>query len=99
MSYVGHNVRRRTYLNNWNNKCILAPEVTKKNFILLFDIPRGSSNLQRKVNRKLHKANAEKIQHSVWKSKNLSDLMKIAQTIKQEGGRATILKEDIVAVY
>lgn len=71
----------------------------KKNFLIMFDIPEVKGNLKRRVNRKLHKINAEIIQQSVWKSKDLNNLMQIASTIKHEGGQVTILKEEIIVDY
>lgn len=71
----------------------------RKDFILMFDIPRKNGTLKRSINRKLHRINAKMIQKSVWKSNNLNDLVQIASTIKQEGGQATILKEDVVVPY
>lgn len=68
-----------------------------KSFILLFDIPRENGNLKRWVNRKLNKDNAKMIQKSVWKSKNLNNLMQIASIIKQKGGQSIILKEEVIA--
>ncbi len=68
-------------------------------FILIFDIPHGKESFRRTINRKLHRMKIIKLQQSVWKSNNLNDLMQIASTIKQEGGRATILKEENVVSY
>jgi CRISPR-associated endonuclease Cas2 len=67
-----------------------------ESFILIFDIPRKSQTLKRQVNRKLHQIKAKMLQHSVWKSRNLADLVKIASKIKKEGGEVTILKEDVI---
>lgn len=69
---------------------------TVEKFILIFDIPKKSQTLKRNVNRKLHSINAEKIQHSVWKSDNLSNLVKIASEIKNNGGNVKVLKEDLI---
>ena len=62
-------------------------------------MPLGKRTLARKIQRKLNKINAEIMQQSVWKSKDLSGLLEIASVIKQEGGQATILKEDVVGSY
>jgi len=71
----------------------------RKFFIIIFDVPLGKRTLARKIQRKLNKINAEVMQQSVWKSKDLPRLLEIASLIKQEGGQATILKEDIVGSY
>ena len=71
----------------------------RKFFIIIFDVPLGKRTLARKIQRKLNKINAEVMQQSVWKSKDLSGLLEIASVIKQEGGQATILKEDVVGSY
>jgi len=71
----------------------------RKFFIIIFDVPLGKRTLARKIQRKLNKINAEIMQQSVWKSKDLPRLLEIASLIKQEGGQATILKEDIVGSY
>lgn len=71
----------------------------RKNFIVIFDIPLDKKSLARKIQRKLNKMDAEMIQQSVWKSKDLHKLSEIASIIKQEGGQSTILKEDIVVPY
>jgi CRISPR-associated endonuclease Cas2 len=65
-------------------------------FLLIFDIPRSKMQLKRKVNRILHKTNAEFVQQSVWRSEDLESLRKVAEKIKSEGARASILKEEIV---
>jgi len=71
----------------------------RKFFIIIFDVPLGKRTLARKIQRKLNKINAEVMQQSVWKSKDLPRLLEIASLIKQEGGQATILKEDVVGSY
>lgn len=65
-------------------------------FLLIFDIPEERASLKRKVNRILHRNNAEFVQQSVWRSENLEILRRIADKIKSEGARASILKEEIV---
>jgi len=70
--------------------------VKNENFILIFDISRKDGTLKRKINRKLHRIKAEKIQHSVWKSESLTDLVKVASEIKNNGGNVRVLKEDLI---
>ncbi len=64
--------------------------------ILIFDIPKGQTILNVKVNRKLKEIGAEKVQNSVWKSDNLKELMKIAIWIRNAGGEAKILEENVI---
>jgi CRISPR/Cas system-associated endoribonuclease Cas2 len=65
-------------------------------YIILFDIPRGQTILNVKVNRLLNKISAEKMQNSVWRAENLQELTRIALWIKNAGGKATILEEKII---
>jgi CRISPR/Cas system-associated endoribonuclease Cas2 len=65
-------------------------------FLLIFDIPEEKTSLKRRINRALHKSNAEFVQQSVWRSKDLESLRKVAEKIRSEGARASILKEEIV---
>lgn len=64
--------------------------------MLIFDIPKGETILNVKVNRKLKSIGAEKVQNSVWKSDNLKELMRIAIWIRNCGGAAQILEENII---
>lgn len=65
-------------------------------YLLIFDIPKGSTILNVKVNRLLKYIGAEKIQNSVWRSDNLKELTKIVIWIRNAGGKAQILEEIIV---
>ncbi len=67
-----------------------------KIFILVFDIPRDEPVVKLKVNRNLHKIKAVKVQHSVWSSNELKELIDIATFIKNSGGSARILEEKLV---
>ena len=64
--------------------------------VLMFDIPREMNTLEKRINRELHKMGAEMMQHSVWKSEDISELMKIALEIKRSGGSARILEERFI---
>lgn len=64
--------------------------------VIIFDIPGDEKILNVKVNRKLKSIGAEKVQNSVWKSENLKELMKIAIWIRNVGGDAKILEENII---
>lgn len=65
-------------------------------YILIYDIPSGEKVLQVKINRMLHTIDAEKVQHSIWRSERLNDLKEIAKIIKQKGGIVNILEEKII---
>jgi len=65
-------------------------------FLLIFDIPGSKMWLKRKVNRILHRSNAEFVQQSVWRSEDLESLRKIAEKIKSGGARASILRENVI---
>ncbi len=64
--------------------------------ILIFDLPREETTLNVKINRTLKSIGAEKIQNSVWKSENLKELMKIALWVRNVGGEAKILEENVI---
>jgi len=65
-------------------------------FLLVFDIPKSRESLKRKINRMLHEANATLIQKSVWKSEKIETLKRIAEELRKEGARATVLEEKIL---
>ncbi len=65
-------------------------------FVLLFDVPFEERALARKVQRDLGRMGARMLQQSVWKSKNLQDLIDIAIFIKKAGGDARILEEKFI---
>lgn len=67
-----------------------------KDFILMFDIPKELNRVEVRVWRDLNKINAEKIQHSLWKSNKLKELIDIATFIKNSGGTARILEEKLI---
>lgn len=64
--------------------------------VLIFDIPREMNTIEKRINRELHGISAEMMQHSVWRSNDISELMKIATEIKKSGGRALILEERFI---
>jgi CRISPR-associated endonuclease Cas2 len=49
-------------------------KLVRKMWLLIFDIPNSKEKLQRKINRMLHKLQANCVQKSVWKSENLEIL-------------------------
>lgn len=65
-------------------------------YLIIYDIPREYKVLQVTINRALKKIKAEKFQHSVWESESLSELKTIANTIRANKGRASILEKRIV---
>jgi len=67
-----------------------------KDMILLFDIPREERRIELKIWRELKRLDAKMVQHSVWKSGKLQDLIDIATFIKKSGGSATILEEKLI---
>lgn len=64
--------------------------------ILIFNIPRENRLLELKVNRELKAIGAKMLQHSVWKSENLKQLILMATRIKAQGGKASILEEKFI---
>ena len=72
-------------------KYLLAIKMAE--FILVFDVPRELDVERKRINLELKRINAEMIQFSVWRSKNLKELISIASFIKKIGGKAFILKE------
>lgn len=67
-----------------------------KEFVLIYDVPREPTRVETKVWRDLSKLGAKRLQHSVWKSYKLKDLIEIATFIKKSGGQATILEEKLI---
>jgi hypothetical protein len=67
-----------------------------KDVVFIFDIPKKENTAKVKVWRDLNKMHAKKIQHSVWKSDDLKNLIDIASFIKKSGGHAIILEEKLI---
>lgn len=68
-----------------------------KEFVLIFDLPKESHSEYVKVWRDLNKIdNIKKVQHSVWKSEKINELIDIATFIKKSGGHAMILEEKLI---
>lgn len=68
-------------------------EDNEREFILIFDIPRELNTLKVQVWRELQRSSCEMIQFSIWKSRNLKQLIDIASWIKRSGGKSSILEE------
>jgi hypothetical protein len=67
-----------------------------RNYILIYDLPRSNKSIFVKINRLLHRIDAEKIQHSVWRSDKLENLKDIAELIRDNGGEAILMEENVV---
>ena len=65
-------------------------------YIIIYDLPSDKKSLLVKVNRELHKIGAERIQHSIWESSKLDSLKEIAELIRDNGGEAMVLEENVV---
>lgn len=65
-------------------------------FILIFDVPLEDRALARKIQRDLGKVGAKMVQQSVWKSKDLQELISMATLVTKAGGDARILEERFV---
>jgi CRISPR/Cas system-associated endoribonuclease Cas2 len=65
-------------------------------YLIFYDIPSEEVYFKKKINKMLRKINAKIIQRSIWKSENLSELIKIATLIKNIGGKAKIVEEKVV---
>ena len=65
-------------------------------FVLVFDIPATEAVEKVRINRELHRIDAKRLQDSLWKSENLSALIKIAMRIRRIGGKASILEEKLI---
>jgi|FaiFalDrversion3_1042247.scaffolds.fasta_scaffold11438_2 CRISPR/Cas system-associated endoribonuclease Cas2 len=65
-------------------------------YLIFYDIPSEEVYFKKKINKMLRKINAKIIQRSIWKSENLTELIKIATLIKNIGGKAKIVEEKVV---
>lgn len=65
-------------------------------FVIVFDIPRWQATEKVRINRRLHKIGAERIQDSLWRHENLNELIEIAIRIRGIGGKAGILEEKFI---
>jgi hypothetical protein len=65
-------------------------------YIIMYDLPRSEKSLFVKINRMLHKIDAELLQHSVWEADDLEMLTQIVRIVRQSGGEANILEKKII---
>jgi CRISPR/Cas system-associated endoribonuclease Cas2 len=65
-------------------------------YLIIYDIRRPDNRMRLWVNRRLHRMEALKQQHSVWESNEFESLRGLATSIKSRGGKALVLKKRIV---
>ena len=65
-------------------------------FLLLYDLAKSKAYTRVKINRELNKIDAKMFQHSIWEHSNLNSLKRIADLVRENGGKAIILKKKIV---
>ena len=65
-------------------------------FVLIFDVPTELGSVKRQTHRLLIRSGAKQIQRSVWRYKELKNLVDIGVFIKKSGGDAKILEERFV---
>jgi CRISPR-associated endonuclease Cas2 len=66
-------------------------------YLIIYDIKRLDSATRLRVNRRLRRLGALKLQHSVWESDDISELKNLVGAIKSSGGNAFITRKRIVA--
>jgi CRISPR/Cas system-associated endoribonuclease Cas2 len=62
-------------------------------FVIVFDIPKALAVERVRINRKLNRVGAVRIQDSFWRSDRLNDLINIGIEIRKIGGKSEILEE------
>lgn len=65
-------------------------------YLIIYDMPRTEKSLFVKINRMLHKIDAELLQHSVWEADDIEILTQIVSIVRQAGGEANILEKRII---
>jgi len=65
-------------------------------YLIVYDIRRLDNRMRLRVNRRLRRLGALKLQHSVWELNGLADLQGLAASIKSAGGKVIILKKQVV---
>ncbi len=66
-------------------------------YLIIYDIKRLDTTTRLRVNRRLRRLGALKLQHSVWESNDISELKNLVLVIKSSGGNAFIMRKRIVA--
>jgi CRISPR/Cas system-associated endoribonuclease Cas2 len=65
-------------------------------YLIIFQLGGDSSTLKLKINRKLKKTGARRIQKSVWTHENAQKLIEVASLIKARGGKAMVLEANVI---
>ena len=66
-------------------------------YLIIYDIRRLDNATRLRVNRRLRKLGALKLQQSVWELDKLTQLQSLAASIKSSGGKVIVLRKRIVA--
>jgi hypothetical protein len=69
---------------------------TRMSYLIVYDIKRLDHVTRLKVNRRLRKLGASKLQHSVWELSDFQELNDLMLIIKSAGGKALVLEKKIV---
>jgi CRISPR-associated endonuclease Cas2 len=64
-------------------------------YLIVYDIRRLDNAMRLKVNRRLRKLGALRLQHSVWELNESDHLQGLAVSIKSAGGKAFVLKKRV----
>jgi len=65
-------------------------------YLIIYDIRELDNAIRLKTSRRLRKLRALKLQQSVWEFHKLADLQRLASLIKLAGGKAFVLKKQVV---
>jgi CRISPR-associated endonuclease Cas2 len=65
-------------------------------YLIVYDIKRLDNATRLRVNRRLRKLGALKIQHSVWEFTDFFELKNLAEFIVSTGGKGIVLRKEIV---
>jgi CRISPR/Cas system-associated endoribonuclease Cas2 len=65
-------------------------------YVIVYDIKELDNATRLKVSRRLRKFRALKLQQSVWEFERLADLRELVCLIKEAGGKAFVMKKQVV---
>lgn len=65
-------------------------------YVIIYDIKELDNATRLRVSRHLRKVGAFKLQQSVWELEALGDLLELAVAIRSTGGKAVVLKKQVV---
>jgi CRISPR-associated endonuclease Cas2 len=65
-------------------------------YLIVYDIKKLDHATWLKVNRRLRKLGASRMQHSLWELDDLPELNNLVRLIKSTGGKALVLEKKIV---